>query len=246
MVPAAAPYGGTRFQTSNGFVVIDGALYAITDVAEWTVAGAKKGKPRIRIGRLCRSVRADGTLSEVFWLLAEAPQPVQGFPAYPAGDPEIVEKIESYFRQPGHEIQLHFARGAHPDSDDSHRMAEPTTAWRLADGAWVKLYRDNGRKGVRSLRESEKSKSRRNYAAYSFDDGKTWTRPTRTSFPDACSRSNAGTLPDGQVYVINNVLPLATKKGGRALLAISLSRDGLNFDRVAVIRFAPPPNAPRG
>ena len=65
----------------------------------------------------------------------------------------------------------------------------------------------------------------------------------RTSFPDACARSNAGKLPDGQVYVVNNVLPLPTKKGGRSLLAISLSRDGLTFDRMAVIRFVAP--APR-
>jgi len=120
-------------------------------------------------------------------------------------------------------------------------MAEPTAAWRLGDGTWVKLFRDNGKKRAKSLRESEESKSRRNYASFSFDDGKTWTRPTRTNFPDACSRSNAGRLPDGQVYVINNVLPIATKQGGRSLLAISLSRDGLNFDRVAALRFVAPP-----
>jgi hypothetical protein len=68
-----------------------------------------------------------------------------------------------------------------------------------------------------------------------------YATPTRTSFPDACARSNAGRLPDGQVYVINNVLPLSAKKGGRSLLAISLSRDGLNFDRMAVICFIAPP-----
>ena len=116
----------------------------------------------------------------------------------------------------------------------------PLSENELPDGTWVRLYRDSGSKHAKTLGEEEASKSRRNYAAFSFDDGKSWTTPTRTSFPDACARSNAGKLPDGQVYVINNVLPLPTKKGGRSLLAISLSRDGLTFDRMAVIRFVAP------
>jgi hypothetical protein len=122
-------------------------------------------------------------------------------------------------------------------------MGEPVQAWQLADGTWVKMYRDGGSIHARTLREEEASKARRNYASFSFDDGKTWTTPTRTNFPDACARTNSGRLPDGQIYVINNVLPLSSKKGGRSLLAISLSRDGLTFDRMAVIRFAAP--APR-
>ena len=175
-----------------------------------------------------------------FWLRADPPAPVQGFPAYPAGDPALVAKITEYFASPGNAPQLLFAPKAHPESDDEHGMAEPAPAWQLADGTWVRLYRDSGSKHAKTLREKEASKSRRNYAAFSFNDGKSWTTPTRTSFPDACARSNAGKLPDGQVYVINNVLPLPTKKGGRSLLAISVSRDGLTFDRMAVIRFVAP------
>ncbi len=237
--PASAPYEATRFQTSYGFVMVDDVLYAVTDVADWQRADAKKMKPRIKIGRLARSVDPDGTMGEIFWLLPQAPKPVRGFPAYPAGNPAIVAKLNTYFRQPGQEPQLDFGMKTHPDSDDENGMAEPAPAWQLADGTWVKLYRDNGSKHARTLREEEASKSRRNYVAFSFDDGKSWTTPTRTTFPDACARSNAGKIPDGQVYVINNVLPLATKKGGRSLLAISLSKDGLNFDRMAVIRFLP-------
>jgi len=240
-VPAADPYPETRFQTFSGFAIVDGVLYAVTDVAEWTTAGKKKVKPRRKIGRMCRSIQSDGTLGLIFWLLPTAPKPVEGFPAYPAGDPAHVAKIEHYFRQPGQEIQLDFAPRAHPDSDDNHVMAEPVPSYQLRDGTWVRLYRDSGARGARTLKEEEATKSRRNYASFSFDGGRTWTVPTRTSFPDACARSNAGKLPDGQVYVINNVLPLATKQGGRSLLAISLSRDGLNFDRMAVIRFLPPP-----
>jgi hypothetical protein len=239
-VPAADSYPETRFQTFSGFAEIDGTLYAVTDVADWTSAGKKKVKPRRKIGRMCRSIGPDGTLGPIFWLLPAAPEPVPGFPAYPPGDPALVARIGDYFRQPGQEIQLEFAPRVHPDSDDGHVMAEPVPSYRLDDGTWVKLFRDSGVRGARTLKEEEATKSRRNYASFSFDGGRTWTVPTRTSFPDACARSNAGRLPDGQVYVINNALPLATKQGGRSLLAISLSRDGLDFDRMAVLRFLPP------
>jgi hypothetical protein len=239
-VPAAEPSQSTRFQTSYGFVVVEDSLYAVTDVAEWQRPDAKKIKPRIKIDLLCRAVHPDGALGNIFRLSDEAPAPVPGFGAYPAGEPSLVAKINAYFRQPAHAPQLSFGGNAHPNSDDRHGMSEPAPAWRLDDGTWVKLYRDSGSIHARTLREEEASKSRRNYVAFSFDNGKSWTKPTRTSFPDACARSNAGRLPDGQVYVINNVLPLSTKKGGRSLLAISLSRDGLTFDRMAVIRFVAP------
>jgi len=236
-VPAAEPSQSARFQTSYGFVVVDNSLYAVTDVAEWQRPDVKKIKPRIKIGLLCRAVHPDGVLGRIFWLSDDPPAPVPGFPVYPAGAPSLVAKINAYFRQPAHAPQLNFGNRAHPRSDDEHGMGEPVPAWRLADGTWVRMYRDGGSIHARTLREEEASKARRNYVAFSFDNGKTWTTPTRTSFPDACARSNAGRLPDGQVYVINNALPLSSKKGGRSLLAISLSRDGLTFDRMAVIRF---------
>lgn len=125
-------------------------------------------------------------------------------------------------------------------------MTEPSPTWRLDTGTWVRLYRDAGGIHAKSKREVEQTKSRRNYAAFSFDDGKTWTTPTRTTFPDACARSNAGRLPDGHFYVINNILPMSPKKGGRALLAVSLSDDGLEFDRTAVLRFVAPPRRYEG
>ena len=125
-------------------------------------------------------------------------------------------------------------------------MNEPTPAWRLDDGTWVRLYRDEGDIRAASRAEVDATRSRRNYATFSFDNGKTWTAATRTNFPDSCARSNAGKLPDGQVYVINNILPMAPRPGGRSMLAISLSRDGLKFDRSAVIRFVSRPQRYQG
>ena len=54
-VPASEAFIGTRFQTSNGFAVIDELLYAITDVAEWTI-NSIEDKERAGIGKLLRSV----------------------------------------------------------------------------------------------------------------------------------------------------------------------------------------------
>jgi hypothetical protein len=245
-----------RIQTSNGFAVVDDVLYAVTEVDDHKGTSIRNRK-RFHAGRLCRSISPDGNLGEMFWLKKYPPKPVKGFPSYPAGDPKLVEKINQYFLQPGNEIQLDFSSPVpetapgdvwtpFPISDDNHRLIEQVPSYRAADCTWVRLYRDAGLLGVHipdkgSKKALEESKSRRNYASFSFDNCKAWTVPTRTSFPDAYAKSNAGRLPDGQIYVINNFLPLSTKHGGRQLLGVYLSRDGLNFDRAAVIRFIAPP-----
>ncbi|MDZ7633458.1 MAG: hypothetical protein U5L72_03055 [Bacteroidales bacterium] len=59
-------------------------------------------------------------------------------------------------------------------------------SWRLADGTCVRLYRDGGARDAKTSDEVELTKSWRNYASFSFDNGMTWTVPARTSFPDAC------------------------------------------------------------
>ena len=241
-VPASETKGPNRFQTSYGFIEVDGRLYAVTDVATSLKEKAFRFNEvsRKRVGLLARAVHADATLGEIFWLSETAPEPVPGFPAYPPGDSTLVAKINAHFNEPGHLPQLVFGPRAHPDSDDGHRMTEPSPAWQLDNGTWVRLYRDAGSIHARTRAEVEASKSRRNYAVFSFDDGKTWTTPTRTNFPDSCARSNAGRLPDGQYYVINNVLPMSPKRGGRSLLAISVSQEGLEFDRSIVLRFVAP------
>jgi len=241
-VPASETKEPKPFQTSQGFIDIDGQLYAVTIVDKSLRKKVFRFNEvsRIRIGLLARTVRADGTLGRIFWLSETAPVPEPGFPSYPAGDRSLVAMINAHFKEPAHLPQLVFSPKAHPDSDDDHRMTEPTPPWRLDNGTCVRLYRDAGSIHAKTRREIEASKSRRNYAAFSFDHGKTWTTPTRTTFPDSCARSNTGRLPDGRLYVINNLLPMSPKHGGRSLLAISLSRDGLTFDQSVVLRFIAP------
>ena len=244
-VAASEAFIGTRFMTSNGFAVIDDILYAVTVVSEWSGPSIEE-KKRIHVGHLCRTVDPHGELGDLFWLGDTSPLSVNDFTSYPPGDPELVRKIKQFIKQPGNELQLDFSV-SRPLSDDDHRLSEPVPSYDLGDGTWVRLYRDMGHKNARTQKEKEESKSRRLYNSFSADNGKTWTIPTRTSFPDACARSNAGKLPDGQVYVINNSIPMNPGGlGGRSMLTISLSRDGLNFDRLAIIRFISPPIRHKG
>lgn len=238
-VPWSEANQSSPFQTSQGFADIDGRLFAVTCVDKALAEKVYRFNEvsRIRVGFLAREVRAGGALGEVFWLSETAPPPEPGYPAIPAGDRALVTKINAYFEEPANLRQLLFKPRQHPDSDDEHRMTEPTQAWRLDSGTWVRLYRNQGTIHARSRAEIEESRPRRHYSAFSFDNGKTWTVPTRTNFPDTGSRANAGRLPDGQYYVINNPLPMSARQGGRSMLAISLSLDGLEFDRMAVIRF---------
>ncbi|MBC9866378.1 MAG: hypothetical protein F7O42_00590 [Opitutae bacterium] len=247
-VPASETEQPNPFQTSQGFARIEDRLYAVTCADRELEEKVYRFNEvsRVRIGFLAREVRTDGTLGEIFWLSDTAPEPEPGYPARPAGDPSLVDKISAYFKEPANLPQLLFGPRQYPDSDDEHRMNEPSPPWQLADGTWVRFYRDGGSIHTQSRAEVDASRPRRNYVSFSFDGGNKWTIPTRTNFPDSVARTNAGKLPDGQVYVINNILPMTPRQGGRSMLAISLSRDGLNFDRMAVIKFIPPPRRYEG
>jgi hypothetical protein len=73
------------------------------------------------------------------------------------------------------------------------------------------------------------------HASESSDDGRTWTNPVSTDFPDATARFYAGNLPDGAAVLINNPL----ERGDRSLLTIAVSRDGVTFDRAWLVRGEP-------
>jgi predicted neuraminidase len=75
----------------------------------------------------------------------------------------------------------------------------------------VALYRDNSRKGY-LLRN------------YSTDNGRTWTKPVRTNFPDATSKFSGVKLPDGRFLLVSNPHPKR-----RDPLTLAVSHDGLVF-----------------
>ena len=60
----------------------------------------------------------------------------------------------------------------------------------------------------------------------SHDDGVTWSSPVETAFSDADAKFHFGRLPDGRFYYVG--CPVA---GDRTPLVLSLSHDGVCFDR---------------
>jgi predicted neuraminidase len=64
----------------------------------------------------------------------------------------------------------------------------------------------------------------------SRDDGGTWSAPVETEFSDTDAKFHLGRLPDGRFYYVGN--PVG---GGRTPLVLSLARDGVHFDRHAIL-----------
>ena len=87
--------------------------------------------------------------------------------------------------------------------------------YQTGDGVLHMLLRNTGRQFTRHL-----------FVTESRDNGATWSEPSLTGFSDANSKFHFGRLPDGRFYYVGN--PLA---GNRTPLALSLSRDGVHFDR---------------
>ncbi|MEZ6089030.1 MAG: exo-alpha-sialidase [Pirellulaceae bacterium] len=93
--------------------------------------------------------------------------------------------------------------------------AEEPLWWTLPDGRLVAMFRDN--RGSKYL-----------YRSVSDDQGRNWTSPVRTNFPDATSKLFGLRLSDGRYVLISNSNPRK-----RDPLTIAISSDGLVFDKLA-------------
>lgn len=78
----------------------------------------------------------------------------------------------------------------------------------------------------------DQASSFRQLASQSCNRGESWSRPELTTMPDARTKQSAGNLPDGTAYLVHS--PNAGKT--RIPLALSLSRDGMVFDRSHLLR----------
>src|SRR4029078_5653118 len=87
----------------------------------------------------------------------------------------------------------------------------------LADGNLVALFRDNGG-------------SSRHYRAFSTDQGRSWSKPVPTNFPNHTSKALTLRTSTRHRVLVNNPNP----KMGRRQLLLSLSTDGLVYDRMLV------------
>lgn len=89
--------------------------------------------------------------------------------------------------------------------------------WQLPDDRIAFLFRDNSRGGFL-------------YRALSSDDGRSWSDPVRTNFPDATSKFSGCRLTDGRYVLVSNAKP-----GVRDPLVLSVSPDGLVFRQMGVL-----------
>jgi hypothetical protein len=96
----------------------------------------------------------------------------------------------------------------------SELKAEEPDWWVLPDQTLAAVFRDNRRSGFL-------------YRAFSTDDGRTWSTPQKTNFPDATSKISGLRLRDGRYVLISNPNP---KK--RDPLTLSISDDGLVFTKM--------------
>ena len=101
---------------------------------------------------------------------------------------------------------------------DGARLDEPFW-WQLPNGSLSAVFRDG-------------SKSRRLYRAFSRDNGRSWETPIRTDFPDATAKFNVLRRSDGRYVLVSNPNP----NGKRIPLCLSLSNDGVVFDRMLILR----------
>lgn len=96
----------------------------------------------------------------------------------------------------------------------SELKAEEPDWWILPDDRLAAVFRDNRRSGYL-------------YRALSTDDGRTWSKPLKTNFPDATSKISGLRLSDGRYVLVSNPNP---KK--RDPLTLSISDDGLTFTKM--------------
>ncbi|MDO6439222.1 exo-alpha-sialidase [Cyclobacterium sp. 1_MG-2023] len=90
--------------------------------------------------------------------------------------------------------------------------------WILPDGKnLMALFRDNRKSGYL-------------YRAFSIDNGRTWSNPVRTNFPDARSKFNGLRLSDGRYVLVSNPHPKR-----RDPLALSISEDGMVFTKMGYL-----------
>ncbi len=96
----------------------------------------------------------------------------------------------------------------------SELTAEEPLWWVLPDNRLLAIFRDNRRSGFV-------------YRSFSSDNGRTWSTPEQTNFPDATSKLHGLRLRDGRYVLVSNANP---KK--RDPLTIAVSADGVTFTQL--------------
>ena len=93
--------------------------------------------------------------------------------------------------------------------------AEEPYWWVLPDGKnLMALFRDNNRSGYL-------------YRSFSIDNGRSWSPPVKTDFPDARSKFHGLRMSNGKYALVNN-----SHYNHRQWFTLSISEDGIVFDKM--------------
>jgi hypothetical protein len=238
-----------RMSTPISWIVVDDRVWIVSDVTNVTgftdEPGGKKIVSKVRksglqrvlvfFGYFVSEVLPDGNIGDQFWLNDEAPEFVRDFPSIvdiTVHDPKystirenIVDEVTKNQTRVGPEERLKDTRIA----QDDHLLGEHTI-YQRSDGVWIQLARDLNYSHFLYSSESK--------------DGKKFSTPLQTNIPDSPSKTLAGSLPDGRIYIIGNFVHNpeqdATKKHyKRYPLVLALSRDGKTFDKSFAVRAKP-------
>lgn len=100
-------------------------------------------------------------------------------------------------------------------SSETQLSASEPYWWVLPDGKnLMALFRDNNRSGFL-------------YRSFSTDNGRTWSPPVKTDFPDAKSKFHGIQMSNGQYVLVNN-----SHFKNRKRLTLAVSDDGMVFDKM--------------
>ena len=213
-----SPHFGTRTDKgmrwiSRGFWQRDGVLLALASLDE--AAGFFGPSLELRAFRFDKGSREWRDAGLVF------DNTINNFPPLkmPTGDWMMSRRMFDY-KTTG----VHFLVGGVKALSDwqsfpvlgsaSELKAEEPDWWILPDQTLAAVFRDNRRSGFL-------------YRAFSTDDGRSWSTPQKTNFPDATSKISGLRLRDGRYVLISNPNPKR-----RDPLTLSISDDGLFFTKM--------------
>jgi hypothetical protein len=118
--------------------------------------------------------------------------------------------------------------GAIVDDSESFWLVKEIAGWPvgLCEGAFYQT--DDG-----VLHMLLRSNTDRLWVTESRDDGATWSAPVPTDVSDNGTKFHLGRLPDGRFYYVG--CPDPEPRGHRSPLVLSLSADGVHFDRHVIL-----------
>lgn len=200
--------------------VVDNRLYVhatVKQIIGWQGEGTTTSPTYENLPRIAREITADGKpTKQLYWMSSTTPQGIENILPFTKATPiqtgRGLDKLNMVLSQRGRNYP-------YPQSLDGAEFCEPTYFTR-PDGKEVGVYRDLKR-------------SLRLYAAIRNNPTNPWSPALQTNIPDSPSKTVAGSLPDGSIYLIGNFLDNLWL---RDPLLLAHSKDGINFDKVYAIR----------